>query len=262
MVVHIQSLADRPEIVKRPRSEVSPAHRRSPVHTVDGPQAAVPPQPVSGFTAVTAGSSLISAQELRQPPTPQEQQIRSRGANPQPGELTESKQAQVQQLQRIDAEVKRHERAHRAAGGPYAGPPSYQYVKGPDGKLYAVSGEVSIDAGPEASPEATIQKLETVIRAANAPANPSAQDKAVAAQARQAIVEAEAKLRAEQREEAERERVSKAELEALTETSADKNGQDSLAIKQGIESYQKVAEVINSLADAERFFVPSFSTSA
>ncbi len=118
-------------------------------------------------------------------------------------DLSEEEQAQVQALRRRDAEVRRHERAHTGAGGAIAGQPIYEYVRGPDGRQYAVGGEVAIDAGPAGTPEATIQKMETVIRAALAPADPSTQDVRVAAQARQVKAEAIAEKNAEEREEIE-----------------------------------------------------------
>lgn len=115
-------------------------------------------------------------------------------------ELSDEQQAKVQELKQRDAEVRRHEQAHVRAGGTLAGVPSYEYVRGPDGRQYAVNGEVSIDTGEAGTPEATIRKMELVIRAALAPGDPSAQDRAVAAEARQAKVQAEAELHAEQRE--------------------------------------------------------------
>lgn len=101
----------------------------------------------------------------------------------------------VRELQRRDAEVRRHERAHAAAGGAVAGAPVYEYQRGPDGRFYAVNGEVRIDVSPAGSPEATIAKMEQVIRAALAPAQPSAQDRAVATQAKQVIIDAERELK-------------------------------------------------------------------
>ncbi len=105
-------------------------------------------------------------------------------------------QARVQELQKRDREVRAHEAAHVAAGGPYVrGGPSFQFTSGPDGKLYATGGEVSIDVSPvSGDPQATIQKMQTVERAAMAPAQPSSQDSAVAASASQE----EAKARMEQ----------------------------------------------------------------
>lgn len=112
--------------------------------------------------------------------------------------LTADEQREVQRLQKRDAEVRAHEQAHAAAGGAHAGAPSYGYETGPDGKRYAVSGEVSIDTSEiEGDSQASLQKLEQVARAALAPAQPSGQDRKVAAQARAKI----ARLRAEMVEE-------------------------------------------------------------
>ena len=112
-----------------------------------------------------------------------------------PDGLTDAERQQVRELQRIDAEIKRHEEAHANVGGPYAGAPRYQYVTGPDGKQYAVSGQVSIDASPiPGNPEATIAKLRIVQRAALAPAEPSSQDRQVAATAQRGILEARQEL--------------------------------------------------------------------
>jgi hypothetical protein len=108
-----------------------------------------------------------------------------------PDGLTPEQQQVVAELEKTDAEVKRHEQAHAAAGGPYAGAPSYDYTRGPNGRLYAVGGDVQIDVAPiPGNPEATIQKMQIVRRAALAPANPSPQDQRVAAIAQQRITEA------------------------------------------------------------------------
>jgi len=81
-----------------------------------------------------------------------------------------------------DREVRDHEQAHARVGGPYAGQPSYTYQTGPDGNRYAIGGEVAIDIAPvNGDPEATIIKMEVVKAAALAPAEPSAQDRKVAA---------------------------------------------------------------------------------
>ncbi len=102
------------------------------------------------------------------------------------------------QLQVVDGHVRAHEQAHLAAAGPYAtGGPSYIYTTGPDGKLYAVGGDVTLDDSPDPrGPEETIQKEQTIIAAANAPADPSMQDRMVAAQAAQFEATAERQLAA------------------------------------------------------------------
>lgn len=107
----------------------------------------------------------------------------------------------IRELAQRDREVRNHEQAHQAVGGQYAGGMSLTYTTGPDGKRYAVAGEVSIDISPvPGNPEATMDKAERVRRAALAPAEPSNQDRAVAAQATQLQVEAQAEMREMERE--------------------------------------------------------------
>lgn len=111
---------------------------------------------------------------------------------------TEEKQV-VDDLKRRDAEVKAHEAAHMAAGGGVVqGSAGYEYQSGPDGKMYAVGGEVKIDVSPESKPEATIRKMQQIRAAALAPAQPSGTDRAVAAQASQ--LEAQARMEKSQGE--------------------------------------------------------------
>ncbi|GAA3968759.1 putative metalloprotease CJM1_0395 family protein [Allohahella marinimesophila] len=111
--------------------------------------------------------------------------------------LDETELRLIQDLASRDREVKTHEQAHASVGGAYAGAPSYTYTRGPDGKQYATGGEVSIDTGAiEGDPDATIDKMQQVVRAALAPAEPSAQDRKVAAAASQAINAARAELAA------------------------------------------------------------------
>jgi len=105
--------------------------------------------------------------------------------------------AEIARLQTTDRAVRAHEAAHVAAGGSYVqGAASFTYQTGPDGKRYAVGGEVSIDVSAERTPEATIQKMEIVRAAALAPADPSATDRAVAASATQAAAAARAEMNA------------------------------------------------------------------
>lgn len=110
--------------------------------------------------------------------------------------LSPEKLAEVSRLRAVDQQVRAHEQAHVAAAGPYVrGGPSFQYVTGPDNLRYAVAGEVQIDTSPvQDDPQATVQKMITVIAAANAPADPSPEDRAVAAQAAQALTQAQAEL--------------------------------------------------------------------
>lgn len=118
--------------------------------------------------------------------------------------LPQEQQRELRELKRIDREVRNHEAAHKAAAGAYArGAAQFTAVVGPDGKRYAIGGEVAIDTSPvKGNPEATVQKMEQIARAALAPADPSAQDHAVAAQARQAAGEARREILREKEEQA------------------------------------------------------------
>jgi hypothetical protein len=111
-------------------------------------------------------------------------------------ELTPEQEKDVEKLKKRDAEVRAHEQAHVAAGGAYIkGGISYSYQKGPDGQMYAVGGEVSIDTSPVSNnPQATIAKMETVKAAALAPADPSGADRSVAAAAQQEEAKAQQEL--------------------------------------------------------------------
>jgi hypothetical protein len=105
---------------------------------------------------------------------------------------------QVDKLKKTNQEVRAHEKAHMAAGsGLVMGGANYEYERGPDGKMYAVGGEVKIDISKERDPEATIRKMQKVKRAALAPAQPSGQDRSVAAKASQVETEARIELQKE-----------------------------------------------------------------
>jgi hypothetical protein len=106
-------------------------------------------------------------------------------------QLSEEDRQEVEKLKRRYQEVRTHEQAHVAAGGQHVrGGISYEYQSGPDGKRYAVGGEVSIDTSPESDPEATIRKARTIRQAALAPAQPSSQDRKAAAAASQMEIKA------------------------------------------------------------------------
>jgi len=115
-------------------------------------------------------------------------------------QLSDEEKQRVQELQTRDREVRAHEMAHVAAGGQYVrGGASFEYQTGPDGKRYAVGGEVSIDTSEvKGNPQATIVKMQVVKSAAMAPAQPSGQDRAVAAQASAKEMKARVELREQQ----------------------------------------------------------------
>lgn len=200
-------------------------------------------EPVSASAPETADKPVEPSSRSAEPaakgePSPQQQRL---------------EQLEIAKLSRRDEEVRAHEQAHAAVGGRYAGPPSYSFERGPDGKRYAVGGEVSIESGSVADdPEATLRKMEIVLRAALAPADPSAQDLRVAAQAQALMTEARAELSELQRNEAAaareaREAQAQAEAErekerAEQDKSAEPERQD-LPPPPSLELYRRLGEL-------------------
>lgn len=136
-------------------------------------------------SANTTDTESSSTRDLEQPSTPEK-------ADENEDQLTAQQQQEVAKLKKRDAEVKAHEQAHLATAGQYAaGGASFAYQTGPDGRRYAVGGEVPIDISKESTPEATIQKMQIVARAALAPANPSPADRNIAARA--AMIQSQAR---------------------------------------------------------------------
>ncbi len=112
--------------------------------------------------------------------------------------LDDAELKELTELKARDREVRAHEAAHQSVGGQHAGAISYDYQRGPDGAQYAVGGEVSIDTSAvQGDPQATIEKMRVVRAAALAPAEPSPQDRAVAAQAMQIMLQAQSELSSE-----------------------------------------------------------------
>ncbi|WP_243887672.1 putative metalloprotease CJM1_0395 family protein [Shewanella algae] len=91
---------------------------------------------------------------------------------------------EIDSLMKRDTQVRSHEQAHAAVGGIHAGQPAFEFEKGPDGKRYAVEGEVQIDVSVvNDDPLATMAKMKQVYAAAMAPVDPSMVDIRVAAEA-------------------------------------------------------------------------------
>lgn len=169
-------------------------------------------------------------------------------------ERQQAEREQIQTLAARDREVRAHEQAHAAVAGQYGSSPTYSFVRGPDGVSYAVGGEVKIDTSPiPGDPEATLRKAQQLRRAANAPAEPSAQDGRVAALAAQMELQARTELREQQAIEAEgrRDGVDSAQRDqaAGVDESADVRAQDNTESEK-----QRLAEEEAQLqADQERF---------
>ncbi len=118
-----------------------------------------------------------------------------RSSNAQDPPLTDAELAVVSELKSIDSKVRLHEQAHLAqAGGLAMGGANFTYQTGPDNRRYAVGGEVQINAGPGRTPEETLRKAQIIRAAALAPAQPSPQDRTVAATAGQMEQAAQAEI--------------------------------------------------------------------
>lgn len=110
-------------------------------------------------------------------------------------ELTPDQQRQLSEMLATDRKVRAHEQAHLVVGRDLIlSGPAYSYETGPDGKNYAVSGEVQIDTSPANSPEETIPKAHHIRATALAPADPSPQDHHVASVATQLELKARIEL--------------------------------------------------------------------
>ncbi len=182
-----------------------------------------------------------------------------------PNELTPEEQKQVDELKKTDQEVRSHEQAHKTVGGPYAGAIQLETVTGPDGREYAVAGEVPIDASPiPNNPEATIRKLDIVIRAALAPAQPSPQDFSVARAAQQARIQAQRELLelqdAERREQAQQNQPLSEEGQDAAGTEAGKTRPTPLEIAQ--ETAEKNAEESDQGVEKASSFQSELATEA
>lgn len=169
-------------------------------------------------------------------------------------QATESQEADaaLRELQQTDAAVRRHEQAHLAAAGGIAlGAAGFSYERGPDGRLYAVGGEVSIDTSPEGTPEATLAKAQQIRTAALAPADPSAQDLAVAAMASRMEMDARLEMaRATEASQGESTgaRAASAQVGAVEDSPPSvRENVDAVAAYQAV---QDVAEVTRSLVSA------------
>lgn len=164
----------------------------------------------------------------------------------------------IRELARRDREVRTHEQAHQAVGGQYAGAMSLTFEQGPDGKRYAVAGEVPINTSPvPGDPRATMEKAEQIRRAALAPAEPSAQDRAVAAMAMQMEMAAQVELRQQQAEEmaqttgsdAEASSAEESETEEPRDISAESKKGGQMASEKDAERSERSSQAFNERQD-------------
>lgn len=183
-----------PQVLGRNQAEATQAQTHASHPT---PQNNVNKQAKIQQSGLLSSNTLFRAQEIGQSSKTETQTAKE----PKQGQLSDEEKAVVEQLKSRDREVRAHERAHATRGGQHAGQPKLSYETGPDGRRYATAGEVPIDASPvKGDPSATIDKLRVVKSAALAPAQPSDQDRKVAAIADAEIRKAQGELNAERAE--------------------------------------------------------------
>lgn len=142
------------------------------------PPAADPTKQRSGSDASTE-KAKTGENKGADPSTAQGDRVTLSGKSQEDPQIKE----EIARLRSIEEKVKAHEAAHKSAGGTLAGSVSYTYTRGPDGRNYITGGEVQIETSGGQTPQDTIARMEQVVRAALAPADPSPQDRAVAQQA-------------------------------------------------------------------------------
>lgn len=175
-----------------------------------------------GMAAAVQGSYQIPARSTAARPEQEEFKELAK-----PEQLSEEDNREVERLKARDREVRAHEMAHlAAAGGLATSGARFTYEKGPDGVRYAVGGEVGIDTSSGRTPEETLQRARIIRAAALAPAEPSGQDRAVAAKATQMEAEARAELARDQGEEGKQGNLQHENHATARELSAYKTHQD------------------------------------
>ena len=159
---------------------------RRPVEESTAPASSTPPQQRVAPAGSTAGEN---------PADNRAAEAGTRATGNRLDTASEQDLAVIRKLKARDREVRAHEQAHASVGGQYAGAATFTYQRGPDGVLYAVGGEVSIDiSAVPGAPQATLDKALQVQRAALAPRDPSSTDRRVAMRAQALARDARAQL--------------------------------------------------------------------
>ena len=165
-------------------------------------------------------------------------------------------EAELQQIRKLaerDREVRAHEQAHASVGGEFAGAINVSTERGPDGQNYAVAGEVSIDVSKVANdPQATLDKSQVIRNAALAPADPSSQDRRVAALANQLAVEARADIEELAREEVAQE-AQESEESRDQQQAREMSEEERLEAKEKAQIEQQQSQLVADSAAAELF---------
>lgn len=160
-----------------------------------GAQPAPPPPPPQAAPVNSAAAVITVIQQLdprdidgetsaevtdTRSPTERQQQERedtprsARQPTANPALLTASEREIVQELRARDASVRTEEESHQTLAGANAGMISYSYTAGPDGRLYATGGKVSIRPIQGLDGIAAIANQAAISRAASVPGSSAA----------------------------------------------------------------------------------------
>jgi hypothetical protein len=88
----------------------------------------------------------------------------------------------LDKFKQTDTNIRSHEQIHASIGATTS-PISYTYEKGPDGKMYAVGGKVTLDTSLPDDPKAAAFKLDMLQKTASGPIDSSGADNTIASQA-------------------------------------------------------------------------------
>jgi hypothetical protein len=164
--------------------------------TVDGKQRVVMQVKSQVPAAETGAIGVPVARDLRQVGTTDASsgtrtEIRKAEIARDPVDLTPVEKKSVDSLRQRDAQVRQEEQAHAGTAGAMAGPITYRYATGPDGRKYAVGGSVSVRlSNPSGDPAQFAAAAAKLSAAANAAHNPSAADLSAARKGYQAAAAA------------------------------------------------------------------------
>ena len=201
------------------------------------------PQPLTYEKPTSQTGQQLNTQNNSAQDNAQDASAGKENAEEQQQQQQQQRQAEQQQLTKLkqrDTEVRAHEQAHVTLGGQYTSSHQYEYERGPDGRRYAVDGEVSIDISQASTPQETLRKAEQAKAAALAPVEPSAQDLRVATEAAQIAREARAEIVSDKAEKAQR-----SYIQAIPNTKQSGGGQQN-TVSGEISSFEDIAGAVDT----------------
>jgi hypothetical protein len=230
-IVHVVDAAQAQAQVQQ---RVSPPPTASPPRRVQAVnRQADPDDPTAvGTSAPDDGISLALSPEAREAARQAAvEELKASRARPQKGQdgeaaapdpdeeaRTARELETIRQLEQQDREVRASQQAHAAAAGGLGSLPTFTYRAGPDGRLYAVAGEVKIDTTPvPGDPEATLRKARQIEEAVFTPGDSSPEDRRAAAMATALAARARQELARQQDEHEERQHAAEPSAAHLSE---------------------------------------------